>query len=73
MNAIRNIIELKSKRINIDLPEDYNYKKVEIIILPYNDKEEKTDNKIKAQDFFSFYNLNLDNYKFNRDELYERR
>ena len=51
MNAIRDIIDVKDKKITIDLPEDFHTNKVEVIVLPYTDDEAKqpTDN---LSDFF---------------------
>ncbi len=37
MNAIRQIKEVKSGAITIDLPDDFSAKKVEIFILPFDD------------------------------------
>ena len=34
MNAIRQIVEVKDHKINIDLPNDFNADTVEIIIFP---------------------------------------
>ena len=39
MKAIRKIEEVKSGSVTIDLPADFNAKKVEIIVLPIEDSE----------------------------------
>ncbi len=40
MNEIKKITEVKSGSITIDLPDEFNEKKVEIIISPIEDNEE---------------------------------
>ncbi|MEC5157594.1 hypothetical protein [Chryseobacterium sp. MP_3.2] len=39
MNVIRQIVEVKNHKINIELPENFNADKVEIIIFPINQDE----------------------------------
>lgn len=39
MNAIRQIVEVKDHKINIELPENFNADKVEIIIFPADEEE----------------------------------
>lgn len=39
MNAIRQIVEVKDHKINIELPENFNADKVEIIIFPADDED----------------------------------
>ncbi len=38
MQAIREVIEVKSNKFTFDLPDDFISKKIEIIILPYETK-----------------------------------
>lgn len=50
MEAIRKIVTVKDNQLNITLPEDYNGKRVELIILPAEDnvnmvEEKKVDYK----------------------------
>ena len=40
MNAIRQIVEVKDHKINIELPENFNADKVEIIIFPADEEED---------------------------------
>ena len=40
MNAIRQIVEVKDHKINIELPENFNADKVEVIIFPVDEEEE---------------------------------
>lgn len=42
MQAIRQIIDVKSQSLNINLPDDFKANKVEVIILPMDDKQAKT-------------------------------
>ncbi|MFW6248972.1 MAG: hypothetical protein ACOC4J_04295 [Bacteroidota bacterium] len=44
MRAIRQIIEVKNQRLNIDLPNNFNAEKVEVIILPFEEKSSKKGN-----------------------------
>ena len=39
MNAIRQIVEVKDHKINIELPENFNADKVEIIIFSVEEEE----------------------------------
>ena len=39
MNAIRQIVEVKDRKINIELPENFNADKVEVIIFPADEEE----------------------------------
>lgn len=48
MNALRNIIDVKDKKIIIDLPEDFQTDKVEVIVLPYADEANNSE-KIDGQ------------------------
>ena len=39
MTAIREFIKVKDHKITIDLPKDFNYKEVEVVILPKVDDD----------------------------------
>ena len=41
MQALRQILDVKSHSINISLPNDFNADKVEVIILPLEEKTQK--------------------------------
>ena len=45
MKAIRKLITSKSEDLTIRLPDEFKNKKLEVIILPYNEKEEKTERR----------------------------
>ena len=42
MQAYRQILDVKSHSLNINLPDDFKANKVEVIILPMDDKQTKT-------------------------------
>jgi hypothetical protein len=39
MTAIREFIKVKNHQVTIDLPDDFDYEEVEVIIMPHNKKE----------------------------------
>jgi hypothetical protein len=43
MDAVRKIIEHSTNPLTIDLPEEYNNRKVEVIVLPLEEIQEKKD------------------------------
>lgn len=51
MEAIRKIIEHSTNPLTIELPEDYNNRKVEVIVLSLEDKEE-TEKKYDFSKYF---------------------
>jgi len=60
MNAIRNILDVIDNKITIDLPMIFESKKVEVIILPYN--ENLSEKKSSLIDFFKnspFYDSDI--------------
>ena len=62
MQAIREIIEIKSNRFTFDLPADFTSKKVEVIIMPY-----EAEKKIKKNDFFDLAEkINIDELAFSQ-------
>ncbi len=50
MEAIRNIYAVENHRIVIDLPKSFNYKEVEIIILPTGQTSKQLKNKNSVAD-----------------------
>lgn len=64
--------------LNVVLPENFTAKQVELIILPFEEKETEPDEdtliafRQKARELFSRFNVDLKAFKFNRDELHER-
>jgi hypothetical protein len=65
MNAIRKISKIVDKKVIVDIPEDFSEENVEIIILPYTEKE---------QDFFAAASgSSLKNIWDNQeDDVYEK-
>jgi hypothetical protein len=50
MNAIRKIIKSTSTPLTIDLPEEYQNRKLEVIVLPIEEKEEEPAKKYDFSD-----------------------
>ena len=77
MDAIRRIITRTGRDLHIVLPDNFTSKKVECIILPF-DEPIKSDNldieafRKNLKKSFQSFNADLKGYKFNRDELYDR-
>lgn len=40
MKVLRRFVEVKNRRITIELPDDFNYDKVEVLILPKADVDD---------------------------------
>jgi hypothetical protein len=79
MEAIRRSkIKTHNHKIEVDLPTHFNAKEVELIIWPSeNSSDQQSEIDIEKwrkdiRDFYSNYNIDLSNFKFNRDELYDR-
>jgi hypothetical protein len=80
MNAIRKVIETERNEVTItvNVPDDFKSRKLEVIILPLNDDvEDKNEFNLdeyhqSIRDYWADLRADLTNYKFNRDELYER-
>jgi len=65
---VKKDIHVENRLVEIEVPEDFLGKDVEITI---KEKEVKTD-KNELEEFFSRFNYDLSNLVFNRDELHER-
>lgn len=78
MNAIRKILKREGNQITFELPEDFRAENVELIILPAEDQQDEKAMSVekplaeKAREFYKDFNTDLSNYKFNREELYDR-
>lgn len=78
MEAIRKKkVRRTGRQITVDLPDDFKAEEMEVIILP--EEEEKRPSAIDLIEWrrslieeFSKFNVDLSNFKFNRDELYDR-
>ena len=80
MNAIRKFIESETNEvsINVTIPDEFKSRKLEVIILPVDEEvETKKEFDLEAyqqgiRDRWSKFSVDMSNFKFNRDELYER-
>jgi hypothetical protein len=73
MEAIREIVRSQSENLIIKLPEEFINKKIEVIILPYYELTEQTKRKERLLKIFNESKGILpEEYKFNREETYER-
>lgn len=80
MEAIRkNRIKTHNKKVIVDLPENFNAEEVDMIIwasekTPAIEQHEIDNDKWRKdlKDFYSGFHVDLSNFKFNRDELYDR-
>ena len=67
MNAIKNIVKVKNKKIIIDLPVDFDTNEVEVIVLPYQNREKKINYKKNLSRFFKNSPLYDSNVILERD------
>ncbi|MFC2146413.1 hypothetical protein ACFLRT_03525 [Acidobacteriota bacterium] len=65
---IKKDIHIENRLVEIEVPEDFLGRDVEVII---REKEVKTDTN-ELDKFFSRFNYDLSSLVFNRDELHER-
>jgi hypothetical protein len=80
MEAIRkNRIKTHNRKVTIDLPENFNAEEVDMIIWasekPADNQQSEVDNnkwRKDIRDFYAGFQVDLSNFKFNRDELYDR-
>ncbi len=80
MEAIRkNRIKTHNRKVTIDLPENFNAEEVDMIIWASEKTSDFQQNETDSdtwrkdlKDFYSGFQVDLSNFKFNRDELYDR-
>jgi hypothetical protein len=80
MEAIRREkVKRTGRQVTVELPDDFKAEEMEVIILPSTEEEEKKLSAIDLKEWrrslieeFSKFNVDLTNFKFNRDELYDR-
>ena len=81
MQAIRKEkVKRIGRQITVELPDDFKAEEVDLIIWPSTDEREeiardpvKLDKwREELKQFYSTFNVDLSNFKFNRDELYDR-
>ena len=80
MEALRmKKVKRTGRQVTVDLPDNFKAEEVDVIVLPSVDDDEKimTDSELTEWrknliSEFSKFNIDLSNFKFNRDELYDR-
>jgi hypothetical protein len=80
MEAIRKKrVRRTGRQVTVELPDDFKAEEVDVIILPSTEEDEKAISKTELAEWrkslveeFSIFNVDLSNFKFNRDELYDR-
>ena len=58
MEVIRKIVEMDKLRSVIEIPRDFNYSKVEILIMPVEDETGKVSPEFKPKDFYGVSKIN---------------
>ncbi|MBX2955194.1 MAG: hypothetical protein KF846_03495 [Cyclobacteriaceae bacterium] len=80
MEAIRKKkIKRIGKQVIIDLPDDFKAEEVDAILWPSGEDVENKSTPAEIEvwrkdlkEFYSQFNVDLSQFKFNRDELYDR-
>jgi hypothetical protein len=80
MEAIRKKrVRRTGRHVTVELPDDFKAEEVDVIILPSTEEDEQTIGKTELAEWrkslveeFSKFNVDLSDFKFNRDELYDR-
>ncbi|MCA4896806.1 MAG: hypothetical protein ING84_17530 [Cytophagales bacterium] len=80
MEAVRKKrVRRTGRQVTVELPDDFKAEEVDVIILPSTEEDEKAISKTELAEWrkslveeFSKFNVDLSNFKFNRDELYDR-
>ena len=71
MEIIHNYYSSKNGQLIIDLPPSFS-KEVEVIIIPKRKKKTEIQIPDELNRFFDKYQIDLSNFKFNREEANER-
>ena len=67
---VREIVEVNNEIYNLHIPKEYLHKKVEILVLPF---EENIDSvKRASKNRLDAISIETKNYRFNREEANER-
>jgi hypothetical protein len=80
MSAIKKIVKTEGNELHLVLPDEFKDKEVDIEVSLHKvesdnpEKKEQTEEEWRQslREFYSQYSVDLSNYKFNRDELYDR-
>jgi hypothetical protein len=70
VNAFKNIIEVNKKKITIDIPDNFLSKKVEVIILSYEENTGKHENTLT--EFLKISPLRDSNIELSRNNDFGR-
>jgi hypothetical protein len=69
MESIREIVVPENNKIELTIPDNFIGKRIEVLAIELEEKEEKDNLKKKT---FDAIQLDLSEYKFNREEANER-
>lgn len=58
MEVIRKIVEMDKLRSIIEIPLDFNYSKVEILIMPIEDENREVSPEFNPKDFYGVSKIN---------------
>ncbi|MGE5342339.1 MAG: hypothetical protein ACM3SY_12755 [Candidatus Omnitrophota bacterium] len=73
MDFIREIQKVEGNSVTVRLPENYRFKEVEVLILPFKEIEESEhDHHSRSFESLKLISIDTRNFKFNREELYDR-
>ncbi len=80
MNAIRKTVKIEGNSLKVDLPDEFKDQEVDIEVTLHKVEKESISKEDKdlqeyhqsIRDHYKDIRVDLSNYKFNRDELYER-
>ncbi len=80
MEAVRKKrVRRTGRQVTVELPDDFKAEEVDVIILPSTEEDEQTIGKTELAEWrkslveeFSKFDVDLSDFKFNRDELYDR-
>lgn len=78
MNAIRKTIQTIGNELRIVLPDEFKNKKVDVVITSVEEdsvsEKQKKDEALRERlrNFYADFQVDFGDYKFNRDELYDR-
>jgi|LakMenEpi03Aug12_release.lakeMendotaPanAssembly.Ray.scaffolds.fasta_scaffold716586_1 hypothetical protein len=65
MTAIREFIKVKNHQVTINLPNDFNYEEVEVIVMPHNKQE---TNYWSNEELYNIGKIGLHSKSFESDD-----
>jgi hypothetical protein len=78
MNAIRKTITTQGNELRMLLPDEFKNKKVDVVVTSVDEdsvsEKQKKDEALRERlrTFYADFQVDAGDYKFNRDELYDR-